>query len=386
MILALSKIYRIRANKLLKLAREGMTSERFSAGVSRFIPFFREFISAADEDQVVGLTEILKMIEDYSQLMISTAYAFDQKNWANAHNGFVNSTARADEISSQIEHLKSQDPEVLLYIEGNDEVDLADSIEDIINGGRSLVTDKFRQFFDEIEKARAADPSAFEDREVDNTPDVIDDENDRALIEREVGYRQEYDPSEGKLDTTVDAEHAALEGVNKEKNKAKKLRRQKRLYNLMTGVGQTDAETAAMRDKFRELIKKFKEAKSRWNNNYYLTHFKNSDKYEAAKVRNNINESRKRKNWYKYQAFTMKPEQLEELKKNPEEYAKVIERRDYMARLKLRNLEEFNSIIRDWQGATKRRKKDIITNDRAADRRRQKNLEDLLNKLNRGRY
>lgn len=381
MILTLSKIYRLRANKLLKMARENITVEKFSTGVNRFLPFFKEFIKGADEDQQEGLNAVSNSVADYLQLMISTVYAFDQKDWVNAHNGFVNANQRADEIISQIEHLKSQDPEVFLYIDGRDEMDLSESIEEVINLGRSLITDKFRTYFDEIEKAKTDNPEAFQEREIEDTGPEEVSEDDHSEIEKMLGYRQEGDPSQNITDTTVDTENIVLDQREKERRKYLRERRKKRMYALLS------SDDPEKKKKFYELLKKFREAKSRWNKNYYTTKFKNSDKYKPHVAATNARKSKNRKDWYKYEAFLMKPEALEALKtKNPQEYAKVMERREFMARLKLRNLDEFNAIIKGWQRANTLRKGDTKSNDKKKDDRRNKNLEDLLNRLNRGQY
>lgn len=338
MLLNLSKIYRIRANRLLKQARQSINAPRFFEGANGFLKLFGQFAST-NREHGAELQKIAVALTNYIEFLATTVAAFDRKNWADAHAGFTASNDKSESTIDMVEQLRNQDNEIFLYSYNGQEIDLSETIMELVNGGRSIITDKFQDHFDEIDAAREKNPEAFNEREI---VDDGEDEQDEPLNEIEEVMMQDqtrYAPSDSaKTDeeVAIDAKRRALDAKRYQK-------RQMSLYNRMTN------QDPAVRAAYYELMKAYRDKRKTWNKTYYRNHISNNlPVYQAKLTENALDHKRRKESYYKVLAFKMTDEALKELQeKSPEEFKKVMERRNYMIRLKANSIQTFNQVEKE---------------------------------------
>ncbi len=350
MLLRLAKIYNLRSERLIREAREAVTMQHFVASVTQFLPGFKKFINEADEDQQIKLEEIFKEIKDYVQTVIGSDAAARQENLADLDRGFDAQERIAETILAYKEQLLAEDPEALLDLSGDDEVDVGQDIESIVDTGRAIFTDLMAKFKEGIEKLKAEQPELFTDE-----PQEMDQDSEE--IQQMTGYRSMTDEDNIEMD------------MRKRKARAKY-----KAYSMLDG--------------------KFRAQMAKWKHTYYVNTFKNGPKWEKYVSEKKDFHRKRLDHWKLWEAMKMTPEELEKLRKtNIEKYKKVVNDRVRAEAMKVNKPEEFEKLESDWAQVDKNKKVDQktdkekartkkITNDRA-DKRREDRLNKLLKMVNR---
>lgn len=350
MLLRLARIFNLRSERLLKEAREAASFPTFVSSVSQFLPGFKKFIQDADEDQQIKLEEILKEIRDYTQTIVGTFNAAKEENLVDVHNGFLAQERIAETILAYKENLLSEDPEALLDLSSDDEVDVGQDIESIVDTGRAIFADLMLGLKEKIEKLQQEQPELFTDE-----PQEMDE--DAREIQEMTGHR-----------TTTDEDNIEMD------MRRRAATRKAHEYAKLDGA--------------------YKQKRAKWDSTFYQNTFKNGPKWEKYVSERKDYHRKRFDHWKIWEALKMAPEALEALRQSDtDKYRKVINDRVRGEAMKFKNPKEYEKLESDWKQVNKNKTVDQksekektrtkkVVNDRA-DKRREDRLNKLLKMVNR---
>jgi len=396
MLSKLSKIHLLRLKRLLKQARQTINPSAYFKQATEFLEFFKQFTAAASHEFTADLVKLASEMNSYVQYLSATVSAFDQQNWKDAHNGFTHSNADSQNILMDINRLHAEDSDLFAFSQGGREVNLADFLNKIIDEGRTIISEKFQTFFEEIEKAKKQNPNDFTERELgDDEPDeelLTENEQEQAEMAEQLGYGGGMSQDEIETDTHQKIKERHMNRVKRQKADPLKVTRmrflaERKKNNLNSDM--TDAQVMAEYNQYLKLfIQAFRAAKAKWDKIYYNTKIKGLPVYNQKLAQNAIDHQRRKNSYYGISALKMTPEELKILQAtSPDEYARVMQRRANMARIKSNDIQMFNVIERE--AATYERtkvrtlnhsNKTEVKTKRVMDRN-EKKFEDLMKKM-----
>lgn len=399
-VASLAKRFRIVAeNRLNKFARSVMTVERFSTELVEFSKFLNKFIEAADEDQKGELKTIANTLQQYGQTIVSIANAFDRKNIEEASVGFESINDKVEKIETAIEFLKLDDSEALIALDGKQEFDIEEKIQEILDLGKSVVKDKL------TDEQLAVVKEIEEENETDS---------DASEIANMLGYRSESGGNSFE-------EEAQREGDKRrelKKNRHKiplKIQKMRSLEDI-----KTQEEFLAKKEKYLKALEDYLNKIKQWKSNYYRNVIKPSPKYENLIKKNDSRDIERIDSYHKINSLSLTPEELYLIettavnepkklinvskvtgkKKVPakELWDKVQKDREQLGKLKIHNPDLFDKIKEKAEVHFNRRERQskryeqkeksqiAVKNEKQKDKRREKALEDLMKKINKGVY